>query len=111
MHTPESEPLKAPDPLQADAPSREAIRFAAALEGVERDLRALAAAGGLRALRPPIQHFARQARAAGASHSQIVTALGECLKERSLVPTDAESDHRARAQVIRWAIEAYYLAD
>ena len=95
--------------LPITEPTLEVTRFATALAGVAQDARFVTVLG-LKALRPAVQHFACEARAAGASHEHIVAALKDCLARRALVEGDEDADRCARGRVLRWALEAYYLA-
>ena len=81
-------------------------RFATALEGVARDARFVEVLG-LSALKPATEHFAREARVAGATMEQLIASLKACLAPGKLVPRDGEADAWARGQVLRWAMEAF----
>jgi hypothetical protein len=81
-------------------------RFATALEGVARDARFVEVLG-LSALKPAAEHFAREARVAGATTEQLIASLKACLAPGRLIPRDREADTWARGQVLRWATEAF----
>ena len=81
-------------------------RFVSALDGVVRDSRFVEVLG-LSALKPAAEHFAREARVAGATTEQLIASLKACLAPGKLVPRDREADTWARGQVLRWAMEAF----
>jgi hypothetical protein len=95
--------------LSISEPTPEIRRFATALEGVARDARFVEVLG-LSALKPAAEHFANEAKIAGATTEQLIASLKACLAPGRLVPRDAEADMWARGQVLRWAMEAFFRA-
>ena len=90
-------------------PTPDIRRFATALEGVVRDARFVEVLG-LSALKPAAEHFASEAKVAGATTEQLIASLKACLAPGKLVPRDGEADVWVRGQLLRWVMEAFVRA-